>query len=437
MPGVSNGINSQGILMKFVCRQCRARYDGEYRESCPGCLAMFSLVRAGLPRAAKLVSTESELVIQREGSFDQLVETKPFEGRRASTGFASIDNVLGRNDFGQYIGQAGISRQGVYLVSGASGLGKTALLYEWLAKFRRDGIRCAFISAEQQANAIRAAIIRIGLDDDLRTMSVMCTKDFGAAMAKVVEADIQIVVVDSLNKISDFEDKTKGDAAKVNLINRMHEDAWRDENKPRAWLVVSQMTKEGDLRGSEELIHDSDATLLLQKGLGDQILIDMPDKNRFGSHGRESARFRMNDRGKMVEILPGSPKTPAAPMLPFASSMTPLNQQSSASVSSQPLAVAQPPAVVQPAASLSAAAPPVSDVLDAEPPTVLPAVPAQIATVALPDTLPPDDSPADGPPFKNETPLVAAARALNDGRAFEGLLATSVRRREARARGQQ
>jgi KaiC/GvpD/RAD55 family RecA-like ATPase len=119
--------------------------------------------------------------------------------------------VLGRNDFGQYAGQAGISRQGVYLISGASGLGKTAILYEWLAKFRREGIRCAFISAEEQANKIRATIIRLGLDDDLRTMSVLCTGDFGETMTKVVEADIEIVVVDSLNKIKDFGDPTKGE----------------------------------------------------------------------------------------------------------------------------------------------------------------------------------------------------------------------------------
>jgi len=399
--------------MKFVCRKCRAPYDGEYRESCPACLAEFSLARVGYRKPSKsLVAPESSVVIRREGSFEQLVETKPFEGQRASTGFASIDNVLGRNDFGRYAGQAGISRQGVYLISGASGLGKTALLYEWLAAFRRAGIRCAFISAEEQANKIRATIIRLGLDDDLRTMSVLCTGDFGETMAKVVEADIEIVVVDSLNKIKDFSDATKGEAAKVNMLNRMHKDAWRDENKPRAWLVVSQMTKDGELRGSEELIHDSDATLLLEAGIGDQIAISMPDKNRFGSHGRETARFRMNERGKMVEIRPGG------------SAMAPLSQQSTA--------VDPPPVAVQPATS----PPAVSDVLDAEPVVVQPAVQAVAASPDdEPDSPPPDDSPAEGPPFQHETPLVAAARALNDGRAFEGLLATSVRRREARARG--
>jgi len=409
--------------MKFVCRKCRAPHDG-YRESCSACLAEFSLARVGYRRASKplVAAGPPELVIQREGSFEQLIETKPFEGRRASTGFVSLDNVLGRNDFGQYAGQAGISRQGVYLISGASGLGKTAILYEWLAKFRREGIRCAFISAEEQANKIRATIIRLGLDDDLRTMSVLCTGDFGETMTKVVEADIEIVVVDSLNKIKDFGDPTKGEAAKVAMLNRMHKDAWRDENKPRTWLVVSQMTKDGELRGSEELIHDSDGTLLLEAGgIGDQIIISMPDKNRFGSHGRERALFRMNDRGKMVEIKPHVP-APAAPTLPFAPAIAPLSQQSTA--------VVQPPAAQPPASS-----PAISDVLDAELPVAQPT--AQLEPGFRPsEDSPPDDSPADGLPFKSETPLVAAARALNDGRAFEGLLAASVRRREARARGQ-
>lgn len=395
---------------------------------------MFSLVRAGLPRIARPIP-EPKPVIRREGSFEQVIETKPFEGRRASTGLASIDKVLGRNEFGRYIGQTGISRQGVYLISGASGLGKTRLLYEWLAQFRRDGIRCAFISAEEQTSKIHATIIELGLLDDLGTMSTKHTKDFDEAMSMVVEADMEIVVVDSLNKIKSFSDNTKGEAAKVHMLNRMHEDAWRDENKPRVWLVVSQMTKDGELRGSEELIHDSDATLLLEKGLGDQIEISMPDKNRFGSHGREKAKFRMNDRGKMVEIKPGGNSSPATPMLPFTQ------------LSERPPAVVPPPTLVLPVQTpVPTPTPPptpaVSDVIDAELPTPAalvpappPAAPSIQPTQPDSDFRPPDDSPANGPPFKTETPLVAAARALNGGRAFEGLLATTRRRREARERG--
>lgn len=406
--------------MNFICRKCRATHDGDYRESCPACLAEFSLARMGYRRASKpLAAPEAKpLVIQRDGSFDQLVETEPFEGLRASTGFMTLDAILGRNDTGRYVGQSGISRQGVYLISGEGGLGKTALLYEWLARFRRDGIRCAFISSEQQASAIRAAIIRLGLDDDLRTMNVLCTKDFGVMMGKVVEADIEIVVIDSLNEFSDPDDKTKSEEAKVNMLNRLIADAWRSEDKPRAWLVIVQMNAGGEIRGSEKLIHNSDAQLVLRRGgLGDlQIVAELP-KNRFGVSKGPGALFRMNDKGKMVEIIPGGTRTPPAatpppiPVVPMAT----LDQQS------------------------TDASPPASDVVDAEPPTS-PAPPMETAAPtrsAQPDSdfRPADDSPASGPPFKTETPLVAAARALNDGRAFEGLLATTRRRREARERG--
>ncbi len=297
--------------MRFECRYCRVKYQGLFRSVCPACSSDFALVPEGYRRPAKEAAKVVSAVSASDGIFGKIEDTKPLEGPRASTGFPALDAVFGKNENGKYAGQTGVYCQGVTVFSGVKGLGKTALLYEILAQFLRDGVRCAFVSAEQEANAIRAAIVRLGLDNELRKMNVLCTKDFRVMMDKVEKANLDFVILDSVNKIYDPLDPTRDDTkSRVNIMNRLLDDAWRGK-RPRAWICVSQMTSDQKVAGREELLHDVDVIALLRRGpYGDEIVVDCPDKNRFARAGKKIARFRMNDEGKMVAIADPPPPPP-------------------------------------------------------------------------------------------------------------------------------
>ncbi len=273
----------------WKCRDCNA-YNDDWLPRCPRCGLQGGMVEYdwGAPQ---------ESAVQERGVFAVAEDFKDFDGRRVSTGIRGFDLVLGKNE---KTGETGLHLPSTVVLGGAQGLGKTALLLEAAASIVRSGTRFAFCSSEQHPSAIRTAIIRLGLDDDLRRMNLLCTNDFGVMLAKLREGDIRVAFIDSINKFiwpeMDTNDVLNN---KVRMMSALVAEMSADDKKFRSFVVISHLNADDRFTGKRELLFDVDATAMLSKGYGTIELAC--SKNRLAATDVK-AHFRMNDVGKMVEV---------------------------------------------------------------------------------------------------------------------------------------
>lgn len=292
------------------CEGCGIWSD-QFAPKCPGCGA-----RGGLQRARESVR-QKPVEADRDGAFDKAEDAKPFDGRRVSTGIVGFDAVLGRNE---KTGETGLHFPSTGVLGGAQGLGKTALLLESAAAIVRSGVRFAFCSSEQHASAIRAAIIRLGLDDDLRRMNLLCSRDFGEMLTKIREADIRVAFIDSINKFTwPGHDSPRDELTnKVKMMEALIAEVSADEKRYRAFLTISHLNSGDQLSGKREMFYDVDYTAMLtdgsESGYPGTILLEC-SKNRLAPT-KVKAHFRMNDVGKIVEVVHKSPPVESGALIP-------------------------------------------------------------------------------------------------------------------------
>ncbi|MFN3343106.1 MAG: hypothetical protein ACK40M_10440 [Flavobacteriales bacterium] len=98
-----------------------------------------------------------------------------------------------------------------------------------------------------------------------------------------IENKFHFIFMDSL-------DTLKIDAGRLRELKELYPDS--------AFITISQSTKDGKMRGSQEIIHDADITLKVENGTA------ITTKNRFKERGMEFEVFakKKNENGKIKEL---------------------------------------------------------------------------------------------------------------------------------------
>lgn len=190
---------------------------------------------------------------------------------RHLTGFETLDVVFGGE-------QAGVLPGGAYLVTGMPGAGKTTLLLQMIDAYTSFGnLKVLFNIGEESPYQVKMAADRIGVKGDflLETFD-----DVNALMAYAVDEGVDMIVQDSLQSLTDIDQ------------SHLHsERLWLEVGKKLIEMskdftitsfIVGHVTKGGEIRGKNELVHDADAHIhiTLNRDTGNRI-VELR-KNRFG-----------------------------------------------------------------------------------------------------------------------------------------------------------
>jgi DNA repair protein RadA/Sms len=205
---------------------------------------------------------------------------------RISSGVAEFDRVLG----------GGFVAGELLALSGDPGIGKSTLALEVAAWMAKAGARALYVAGEESEEQVATRAARLPVS--CAEVEIVSTQSLDEALGAAAAFGPEVVVWDSMQALrADDVTGFAGGAAQVRAgIAELQRLA---KGTGAIVIVISHVTKEGEIAGPEDLVHAVDAHLHLEgdlaSGGGDyRCLRSM--KNRFGATS-EIGLFEMTEKG--------------------------------------------------------------------------------------------------------------------------------------------
>ncbi len=280
-------------VKRHRCIDCGAT-SAQWVGRCPTCGEWNTLVE------------ESELdpLVQAVNELDLSLMPVPLssvdvtEAAAIPSGLDEFDRVL----------TGGLVPGSVTLLGGEPGIGKSTLLLQVLAARAAAGHRVLLVSAEESAHQVRLRAERLGpVPPGLLILSVT---DVGAVINAVVEAEPELVVIDSIQAVAigpatAGERRAGGVPGSVTQVRECADQlVGLAKARQVAIVLVGHVTKDGALAGPRALEHMVDTVLSFDGDRHHALRILVAVKHRFGPTG-ELGLFEMGDHGLSVVDDPG------------------------------------------------------------------------------------------------------------------------------------
>ncbi|HEV8421381.1 MAG TPA: AAA family ATPase, partial [Actinomycetota bacterium] len=204
-------------------------------------------------------------------------------GRRISTGFLSVDRVLG----------GGLVPGSAVLLAGAPGIGKSTLLLQLASRLTGAGHPCLLASGEEARAQVASRARRLEIDGE--PLMFVPGRDLLEVLDSALAQRPAVLVVDSIHTIRDpASEALPGGIGQV----RACADALIGLAKDHGMVVmlIGHVTKEGELAGPKTLEHAVDTVLTFEGDHRSGLRVLAGGKNRFGPEG-EVAWFEMTPKG--------------------------------------------------------------------------------------------------------------------------------------------
>ncbi len=206
------------------------------------------------------------------------------------TGVEEFDRVL----------SGGLVPGSVTLVGGEPGIGKSTLLLQVLAARAAAGHRVLLVSAEESAHQVRLRAERLGPIPP--GLLIIATTDVGTVIEAVVDAEPDLVVVDSIQAVAvgpatPGERRASGVPGSVTQVRECADQlVGLAKARQVAIVLVGHVTKDGALAGPRALEHMVDTVLSFEGDRHHALRLLLAVKHRFGPTG-ELGLFEMGDQG--------------------------------------------------------------------------------------------------------------------------------------------
>lgn len=279
----------------YCCSECGSE-TANWAGKCPACGAWNTLTEVRLNATGTRGRSAARTVRPIAGA-KKISELDMTAEIRFSTGISELDRVLGG---GAVVGA-------LVLVGGAPGIGKSTLLLQMCG--RVDGRRILYITGEESERQLKLRAVRLGVDGG--ELYVLAETDIDGIAAAIDEVQPEIVIIDSIQTVSDAEISSAPGS-----ITQVRECTMRlmrvTKEKGLTMFVVGHINKEGSIAGPKVLEHMVDCVLYFEGERSTSFRILRAAKNRFGSTN-EIGVFEMADSGlKCVEnpsemLLSGRP----------------------------------------------------------------------------------------------------------------------------------
>jgi len=279
----------------FFCKE--GGYESvKWAGQCPACKAWNTFVEApasykqspsrhagiSQPGPGETASPAGRSLLPRSKAWF-LDEIEAEQGERYVTGISEFDRVLG----------GGIVKDGLMLVGGDPGIGKSTLLMQVCRELSSRNVSVLYVSGEESLSQIKLRADRLGPFQG--RLKLMCETDLDRIEEVLTREKPQICVIDSIQTMYRQDvASAPGSAAQVrestNLLMQ-----WA-KGMGIAIFLVGHVTKEGVVAGPRMLEHMVDTVLYFEGDAHTAYRILRGVKNRFGSTN-EIGVFEMSSCG--------------------------------------------------------------------------------------------------------------------------------------------
>ena len=203
--------------------------------------------------------------------------------------------ITGINEFDRVMG-GGIVKDSISIITARPGAGKSTLLLQISDAVAKKGHKVIYASGEESDSQIKNRADRI-LDKIHEDIWVLQENSLDSVLDAVEEVDPDVLIVDSIQTFtmeSALPARAGSPTQTMECANALLQIA-KNEKRPRAIIVVGQMTKSDELAGLRALEHLVDTVLIIEDDNDEELRVLVSSKNRFG--GIENGFFQMCEKG--------------------------------------------------------------------------------------------------------------------------------------------
>ena len=203
--------------------------------------------------------------------------------------------VTGINEFDRVMG-GGIVKDSISIITARPGAGKSTLLLQISDAIAQKGYKVIYASGEESDSQIKNRADRI-LNKIHEDIWVLQETSLDNVLDAVEEINPDMLIVDSIQTFTmeaSLPARAGSPTQTMECANALLQIA-KNEKRPRAVIVVGQMTKNDELAGLRALEHLVDTVLIIEDDNDEELRVLVSSKNRFGSI--ENGFFQMCEKG--------------------------------------------------------------------------------------------------------------------------------------------
>lgn len=249
---------------------------------CPTCSSWNTLEEI----TVELKNTDSRTRQTSKKSIKKLSEVVSSKSNRIVTGINEFDRVMG----------GGIVKDSISIITARPGAGKSTLLLQISNCIAKEGYKVIYASGEESDSQIKNRADRI-LDKIHENIWVLQENNLDNVLDAVEEIDPDMVIIDSIQTFTmeaSLPARAGSPTQTMECANALLHVA-KNEKRPRAVIIVGQMTKNDELAGLRALEHLVDTVLIIEDDNDEELRVLVSSKNRFG--GIENGFFQMREEG--------------------------------------------------------------------------------------------------------------------------------------------
>lgn len=267
----------------FICQECGASYN-KWSGKCSECGAWNSIEQEFASNQDQHIASLGKIL-----NFENLggeVKVEP----RFDTGYSELDRVLG----------GGIVKGSAILIGGDPGIGKSTLLLQLVSKLVEKGKVAAYVTGEESIEQIKLRALRLNMQNE--EVKVIASTNIYDIIATIINCKTlpSVVVIDSIQTMY-VTDVSSSPGTMSQVRAATHELLGLAKKYNITVLIVSHVTKEGQIAGPKLLEHMVDTVLYFEGERENSFRILRAVKNRFGSIN-EIGIFEMQEIG-LVEVV--------------------------------------------------------------------------------------------------------------------------------------
>lgn len=268
------------IKQIYVCTSCGQVYS-KWQGRCDGCRE-WNTIEEQQEQSKKTLGNRAKGNIVSK----RLVDVTGSTSDRIVTGISEFNRVMG----------GGIVKDSMTIITARPGAGKSTLLLQVAQDVADQGLNVLYASGEESESQIKNRAERI-LETIHPNIWIHSDVSLNNVLAVINEVDADLIIIDSIQTfiMEEYSSRPGSPVQTMECANALLQVA-KNGKKPRAVIVVGQMTKDDEIAGVRALEHLVDAVLIIEGESGEELRGVIASKNRFGSTG-EAAFFAMTERG--------------------------------------------------------------------------------------------------------------------------------------------
>ena len=265
----------------YVCTSCGQVYS-KWQGRCDGCREWNTIIEQIVEPAKKNTArgVKSNVISKR------LVDVSGSTSERIITSIGEFNRVMG----------GGIVKDSLTIITARPGAGKSTLLLQVAQDVASQGMNVLYASGEESESQIKNRAERI-LEMIHPNIWIHSDVSLNNVLTAIDEVDADLIIIDSIQTfiMEEYSSRPGSPVQTMECANALLQIA-KNSKKPRAVIIVGQMTKDDEIAGVRALEHLVDAVLVIEGESGEELRGIIATKNRFGSTG-EAAFFAMTEKG--------------------------------------------------------------------------------------------------------------------------------------------